>query len=289
MPTLKEKWFESVERKNSVLCAGIDPPESELERELKLPENVDKVAWTLEYIKSVAPFCAAIKTNAKFWEGEYDITGLKEIINLAHSLNLPVLDDYKAADLNDTNDSGIRFQKSIGFDALTIAPYGGNMEGTAELCRKHNIGAITMCLMSNKEYAREKNMWMEVEMLTYDIKDIEVIREKTCVRRYIQLAHDAALFNLDGIVVGAPSPDNHITEEELANVSRYFKELILSPGLGKQKGEANLLFKYFGPRNVIANVGTDLMFPNKNPNATHKEQAAAAEYYNNMLNEKRAA
>ena len=263
MPTLKEKWFESVERKNSVLCAGIDPPESELERELKLPENVDKVAWTLEYIKSVAPFCAAIKTNAKFWEGEYD--------------------------LNDTNDSGIRFQKAIGFDALTIAPYGGNMEGTAELCRKHDIGAITMCLMSNKEYAREKNMWMEVEMLTYDIKDIEVIREKTCVRRYIQLAHDAALFNLDGIVVGAPSPDNHITEEELANVSRYFKELILSPGLGKQKGEANLLFKYFGPRNVIANVGTDLMFPNKNPNATHKEQAAAAKYYNNMLNEKRAA
>ncbi|MBI2043331.1 orotidine 5'-phosphate decarboxylase [Candidatus Pacearchaeota archaeon] len=297
MQTLKEKWLESVERKNSILCAGLDPAEFGLKRRNKgLPEGVDKVEWSLKYLEAVAPYCAALKPNIKYWGGEKDIIGLKaEIIPKAHELGLIVIDDYKAADLNETNESGIYFNVQMGFDALTIAPYGGNMEGTAKLCKKWDIGAITMCLMSNPENKREKDMLVGLtydEEKEYDKEDIykyEVYGgESRFVSRYIQLAHDAAKFGLDGVVVGAPSPDNHITNKELLNISRYVndKMLVLCPGLGEQGGEAHSILNCFGRDNVIVNVGRGLMFP-KGSYSTPEEQAKAARFYKDMLNEKR--
>ena len=63
-----EKWLEAVERKRSVLCAGLDPAEFGMGRgEKGRPQGTDKLAWALDYIKQVGPHCAAIKPNLQYW------------------------------------------------------------------------------------------------------------------------------------------------------------------------------------------------------------------------------
>ena len=288
--TFKEKWLESVDRSGSVLCGGLDPAEFRMGRGNKgLPKNErHKIEWAHDYVEAIAPYCAAIKPNSKYWGGEEDRKGLKSLIEQAHDLGLVIIDDCKLADLNDTNEAGIYFDKKLGFDALTIAPYGGNMKGTADLCKKHEIGGITMCLMSNPEYKREKNSLIEVDPFSYDPNDVLYIDDVPHVRRYIQLAHDAVYGGLDGIVVGAPSKNNHITDEELKNVEKYSDGLVLCPGVGAQGGGAGALWNYFGKNNVIVNASRSMMFP-EGSDSSMQEQAEAAKYHRDLFNKERAA
>ncbi len=285
----REKWFEAVERKGSVLCAGLDPAEFEMGRgEKGLPKGVHKLNWALGYVEAVAPFCVAVKPNTQYWKGEFDAVNLREITEYARNLGLLIIEDSKLADIGSTNDVGI-FHASQRADAVTIAPYAGNMEEVAELCRKHGIGAITMCLMSNPEYDMEKNMFVETGVFDlYDSADVLEINGLPHTRRYMQLAHDANKFGLGGIVVGAPSPKNHITDEELAKVRKCVDDrmVVLSPGIGAQGGNAEVLWRYFGGNNVIANVGRAMMFP-KGSNSHPQDQAEIAEAYRDILNKLR--
>tara|TARA_Y100000310_G_scaffold142028_1_gene141442 strand:- start:746 stop:1498 length:753 start_codon:yes stop_codon:yes gene_type:complete len=236
------EWLESVQRKGSVLCAGIDPAEFEIGRgENGLLEGTNKLEWSLRYVEAVAPYCAAVKLNIQYWKGDYDSEDLRELVSFARDLGVVVIDDSKLADIGSTNDAGMFYSKDMGADAVTLAPFAGNMEEASKKTHERGIEAITMCLMSNPEYEEEKNSLVRVDAITtYDSEDIIPVRimgrknDSPFVRRYIQLAHDANRFGLDGVVIGAPSESNHITEEELAKARRYVGEsmLVLAPGWG---------------------------------------------------------
>jgi orotidine-5'-phosphate decarboxylase len=146
--------------------------------------------------------------------------------------------------------------------------------------------------MSNKQYEREKNMWVNVkdDAKGYDTIDVKMIDDIPHVRRYQQLARDANRFGLAGVVVGAPSEKNHIKPEELEKVRQYFGEegLILVPGIGAQGGEVTSLINYFGYNHIIANVGRGLMFSN-GANTSPNEQAEAAKSYFVMLSKLKKA
>tara|TARA_Y100000310_G_scaffold342839_1_gene447820 strand:- start:1110 stop:1994 length:885 start_codon:yes stop_codon:yes gene_type:complete len=292
--SFREKWLDAVERKGSVLCAGLDPAEFEIGRgEKGLPKGVKKLEWSVKYIHAVAPYCSAIKPNINYWKDTIDNASLEIIYGIAKDEGLVVIEDAKLADIGSTNDAGI-LSASKRTDAVTIAPYAGNMEGTNNLCKRQGVEAITMGLMSNPEYEREKNMLVRVVQDEEEEYERDLITSSAdrflYVKRYIQLAHDANKFGLSGIVVGAPSEDNHIIDKELADVRRYVSGnmLVLSAGVGEQGGEAEALFRYFNRNNVIVNVGRSLMFPNGS-NSSPKEQAETAEFYMDMLNELRAA
>jgi hypothetical protein len=46
--TFREKWLEVVEKKNTVLCAGLDPAIFEMERAEKgLPDFRSKLSWSM--------------------------------------------------------------------------------------------------------------------------------------------------------------------------------------------------------------------------------------------------
>jgi orotidine-5'-phosphate decarboxylase len=287
--TFKEKWLEAVENKNSVLCAGLDPAEFSMEREGKgLPEGVNKKKWALDYIKAVAPFCAAVKPNFQYWKSKGDINSLHAISKLSHDLGLVVIDDSKLADIGSTNDAGI-FYAAQRADAVTFSPFAGNMKEASEQAKSRKIGIIGMCLMSNPEYEREKNKLVDMskddEWKDFAINDISSFNT---VKQYLQLAFHANKFGLEGIVVGAPSSKNHIEESEIKKISYYFGNngLILLPGVGAQGGEADTIWKYFGKNNVIVNVSRSLMLP-KGSNSTTKQQAETARQYRDMLNELR--
>ena len=158
--SFKEKWLTAVEKKNSVLCAGMDPAEFHMGRgDEGLPESQpSKRHWALGYIEAVAPYCAAIKPNIQYWKGrgymqdEQDMCTLSEMCSLSHSLGMVVIEDSKLADIGPTNDAGMYYAAKKRMDAITYSPFAGNIKEAAEQAHKHNLGLISMCLMSNPEY-----------------------------------------------------------------------------------------------------------------------------------------
>jgi len=295
--SFKERWQEAVDKKNSVLCAGIDPAGFGMGRGDKgLPKGVKKMEWTEKYIRAVAPYVAAVKPNLQYWKGIGGMLALREIYDIAQEYGLVVIDDSKLADIGSTNDAGI-YHASYRADAVTFSPFAGNLEEAVNQAHKRDLGLIPMVLMSNPEYEREKNKLVRVtheegyrrrDVLFLDSEE-ESARESDYVRQYVQLAHDAAMFGADAVVIGAPSKKNHITSEEIAAVHRYVQNICLGlvPGVGEQGGEARELWKLFGKNDLIVNVGRGLMFPNGS-GSTEKEQAEKAKYYMEMLNEARA-
>lgn len=292
--TFREKWLEAVERKNSVICAGLDPAEFKMGRgDEGLPEGADKIRWALAYIKAVSPFVAAIKPNIQYWQKVRGMYALLRIGELARDLGLIVIEDKKLADIGATNDAGI-FYASERADAVTYSPFAGNLEEVVKQAHARQQGLISMVLMSNPEFKEEKNMFAPVKAsegyLDEDI--IEVQRGKEIVPHvfnYIRLAHLANIYGADGIVVGAPSGKNHITDDEIAKARKYAgaEMLVLTTGVGAQGGEAGAIYRHFAPENVIVNVSRGLMFPNGS-NSTNEEQAEAAEKYRDMVNAMRS-
>ena len=291
MASFREKWLAAVEQKNSVLCAGLDPAEYDLGREEEgLPDLVDKREWSFRYLEAVAPYAAALKINVNYWKDRDDMRTAEELADFAAAeCGMVPIDDSKPADISSTNEAAIFYAKKKGFDAITIATFAGNLEAAAEQARRWDIGLISMCLMSNPEYEDEKNSWKKVNADDhYENSDVSVIDGVPHVRQYLKLAHDAAKYGLDGIVIGAPSKKNHITESELQKVRQYSRDdtLVLLLGIGAQGGEASAIWKYSDKDNVIVNVGRASMFP-KGSNSAPYQQAEAARHYQKMLNELR--
>ena len=305
--TFGEKWLETVDKRNSVLCAGLDPAEYAMGRgDEGLLEGEDKLAWGLRYVESVSVFCAAVKPNIQYWKGRGDSSKLRIINERAKELGLLWIDDSKLPDIGSTNDAGMFYSKGlehdekvgIGFnaDAVTIAPYAGNMEEASRMAKARDLGAITICLMSNPEYQKEKSMLVRLnqdERDPYNIDHLvsyDSLGTNVFVPRYIQLAHDAEEFGLDGVVIGAPSDKNHIRDQEIKNVRDYLGDdkLVLLTGVGKQGGEAESIWRYFGKNNVIVNVGRALMIP-KGSRSTPDDHIDAAIHFKNRLNDLRKA
>ena len=307
MPSFKQSWLAAVEKKNSILCAGLDPAEFSMGRTEKgegLPKGIIKRDWIFKYIEAVAPYVAAIKPNFQYFKApsgfsaanKSDLDTLVETVDMAHARGLVVIEDSKLADIGSTNDAGLYHAQNKNMDAITFSPFAGNMEEASNQAHARGLGLISMCLMSNKEYEREKNKLVPVPEImndkvnTYFKSDIQMIKGEAHLKQYLQLAYDAKRFGIDGIVVGAPSSKNHIKGEEIKNIRIYVgnEMLVLVPGIGAQGGEISSLSKYFNSKNIIANVGRALMFPN-GAYSTPEQQAEAAKQYKEMLNNLRVA
>lgn len=286
--TFQEAWLAAVDVKNSVLCAGLDSAVYEMGRgEEGLPEGTNKRDWALRYVTAVAPYSAAVKPNINYWKGPGDSEALDDIHALALDLGCVWIEDAKLADIGDTNDAGMFYAARGKNDAVTFSPFAGNMGEAAKHGRARSIGIIPMCLMSNPEYEMEKGKLVPVSRDEYRARDIVLEHDGVpYVRQYVQLAHDAEKHRVAGVVIGAPSPKNHLTEEEVQAASVYLSpdRLILMPALGKQKGDASIHFRHFDGDRVIANVGRALMFPSGS--ATWED---AAKHYRDMLNDLRRA
>ncbi len=281
-----EKWLEAVDKKNSVVCAGVDPAEFEMGRKDEgLPEGADKRSWVLNYIAAVSPYCSAIKPNVNYFKNPGDMAIMKEAMELGRSLGMVSIDDSKLPDIGSTNDAGFYYAAKKGADAVVVAPFAGNLKEMAKQKSGRDIGAIVLCLMTNPEYEREKLKLVPVDSSGYDAADIIKVNDTNYVHQYIQLAHDARSFGIDGVVIGAPSAKNHLKESEIAKARHYLDSttLVLMPGMGKQQGEAGIHFKYFSPDSIIVNVSRNLMLPTGSY-STRDDQIAAARQYKEMLN-----
>ena len=287
----QEQWLRSVNEKNSVLVAGIDPPLPQYGWKRSIGD-IDPADLVEEWLEDVIDHAAAIKPNVQFYTLDWGPRVLERIGDVCRAFNTPVIHDRKLADILDTNDAALHATVQQGGSAVTIAPYAGNMQEVTQAAARRGLGTITMGIMSNTEFRRRKYALIPTpdsvssEFLLADGFDVN---GKFHVYQFIMDAWEARTSGVSGIVVGAPSAQNGITVEDLAKVRHYggAHMMVLMPGIyGKQKGSPDAAWPFFGPDRLMPNLSTELLFDDARL-LSREERRDRAAYFAKQFNEKR--
>jgi len=155
-----ETFFSFLEKRvddcSSLLCIGLDPHVSDLPS----PTAASALDFCLRLVKATAPYAAAFKPNAAFFEffGPDGWTALKQVIEAIQAESdrlgsmIPVILDAKRGDIASTAEAyaGSAFEH-LGAHAITLNPYlgkdsidpflGYKEKGVFLLCKTSNPGA----------------------------------------------------------------------------------------------------------------------------------------------------
>lgn len=239
--SFKEAWLEAVQKKKSLLCVGLDPALYGQRGGLTLQKGKDKLDYSLQVIDQVAPFAAAIKPNRQYFR-DVDRSSMQKITKAIKDRGMLAIDDAKIADIGSTNEAAFYDAKEEGFDAITYAPFPGNIKEAIETGHRLGLGVISLALMSNPEFALMKTAMIQDTPLPYYI------------------AQSVHQFAGDGLVVGAPSELNHIEGSELFRLQQLSPDsLKLVPGIGAQGGNVQEIIEAFGKLAII-NVSRDIFY-----------------------------
>jgi orotidine 5'-phosphate decarboxylase subfamily 2 len=229
-----ETFFSFLEKRvddcSSLLCIGLDPHASLLEK----PTAASALDFCLRIIKQTAPYAAAFKPNAAFFEflGPEGWTVLKQVIEAidAESRRLgsmiPVILDAKRGDIASTAEAYAKSTfESIGAHAITLNPYLGK-DSIEPFIGNPEKGAFLLCKTSNAG--------------SMDLQNLLVlpVGAESSAPLYIYVAHLAQQWNEKnniGIVVGATHP------AIMSNIRTAAPDLwFLSPGVGAQGADLKI-------------------------------------------------
>jgi uridine monophosphate synthetase len=217
----------------SLLCVGLDPHPSDL------PSPTASAAreFCLRIVKAAAPYAAAFKPNAAFFEsyGPDGWAALKDVIAAVQAESdrlgslIPVILDAKRGDIASTAEAYARSAfETLGAHAITLNPYLGKDSIDPFLAYKEK-GVFLLCKTSNPGAA--------------DLQDAIVVGADLGVRPgthvgvplHVYVAYLAQSWNTGdniGLVVGATQP------EALRRVRAAAPDLwLLVPGVGTQGGD----------------------------------------------------
>jgi uridine monophosphate synthetase len=206
---------------DSLLCIGLDPRTNSASAAREM---------CLRLIDATAPYAAAFKPNAAFFEalGPEGWAVLKEVI--AHvPPDIPVILDAKRGDIADTAEAYARSAfDGLGAHALTASPYLGR-DSLAPFLNRPDRGVFVLCKTSNLG-ADELQSLQTCEVS----KTSQVLLYEYVAERAGQWSgHDNV-----GLVVGATDP------EALARVRALAPDLwFLVPGVGAQGGNLESALK----------------------------------------------
>ena len=219
---------------SSLLCVGLDPHPSDL------PASTAEAARTfcLNLIKATAPYAAAFKPNAAFFElyGAEGWTALKDVIEAIQAESyrmgsmIPVILDAKRGDIASTAEAYAQSAfKTLGAHAITLSPFLGKDSIDPFLAYKEK-GVFILCKTSNPGAA--------------DLQDLAITARPTPDGRgdgemgrylYEYIAQLAQAWNRGdniGLVVGATQLDA-LRRVRAAAPGLWF----LVPGVGTQGGD----------------------------------------------------
>jgi len=257
------KFKELLEKKNSVLCIGLDPAVPGQRRDNVIPNryiddfkgdrNEARLKFCFDIVDQTAKFAIAAKPNEQYLRG-FDHDDHKRLTKYIQEHGLLSIYDCKLGDIGDSAESNLFWMHEWGYDAITVHTQPGNLEQVVNIARSYSppIGVIALTLMSNQEA-------------------IKYMKESTHHEKpvYLCIAEDIRRTGADGCVVGATG---HVTEEDIKSIRTECGEdkLFLIPGVGAQKGDPEKAIKA-GGKNVLINVGRDIIY---SPNPKDR-----AEYY----------
>ncbi len=225
-----ETFFTFLEKRvddsSSLLCVGLDPHVSDLQ------ENTAAAAldFCLNLVKQTAPYAAAFKPNAAFFEvfGADGWVALKRVIDSIREESarmgskIPVILDAKRGDIASTAEAYAKSAfENLGADCITLNPYLGK-DSIEPFTKNPEKGIFILCKTSNAGSADLQNL-----MVTSN--------DSTAAPLYIYVAQLAQRWNVNnniGVVVGATHPQ--IMETIRAAAPDLW---FLAPGVGAQGGD----------------------------------------------------
>lgn len=262
--TFAEQLEARVRAVDSLVCVGLDPHP----QDLSAPTGEAALAFARRIVSLTAPYAAAFKPNAAFFEalGEPGWRALRTLIAEIPD-DIPVLLDAKRGDISSTAAAYARAAfKELGADALTVNPYLG-ADAVQPFLRDPARGVFLLCKTSNPGSA--------------DLQDLPVLdggRPRPLYERVAELAQGWNTRDNVGLVVGATHP--HV----LAQVRAIAPDLwILAPGVGAQGGDAEATV-----RAGLRADGLGLLVNSSRGIARAADPAAAARALRDQLNAARA-
>ena len=209
-----DKLNAAVAQNDSLLCVGLDPDPALMPIE-------DVMAFNEAIIEATSDLVCAYKPNLAFYEA-FGADGWEILRRTVAAVpdEIPVIADAKRGDIGNTSAAYARaIFDVLGFDAMTVNPYGGK-DAVEPFLEYADKGILVWCRSSNPS-ARE-------------FQDL-VVDDETGKRPLWQaVALKANAWNTRGnvgIVMGATYP------EQLAEARRLCPALpILVPGVGAQEG-----------------------------------------------------
>lgn len=227
-----ETFFSFLEKRvddcSSLLCVGLDPHGSDL----KEPSPASALDFCLALVKQTAPYAAAFKPNAAFFEvfGAEGWTALKQVIEAinaeSHRLGsrIPIILDAKRGDIASTAEAYAESAfETLGVDCITLSPYLGK-DSIEPFVKNQEKGIFLLCKTSNPGAGDLQDLLLE----SGDLLHIHVAK----------LAQAWNVKNNIGLVVGATYP------ETLERVRVVAPDLwFLVPGIGTQGGDLESALK----------------------------------------------
>ncbi len=237
---------------SSLLCVGLDPHPSDL------PAPTAEAArdFCLRLVKATAPYAAAFKPNAAFFElyGPEGWSALKDVIAAVQAESdrmgsmIPVILDAKRGDIASTAEAYAESAfKRLGVHAITLNPYLGKDSIDPFLAYKEK-GVFLLCKTSNQgasdlqDLTVDGGRWtMDRGQQTVDGEERSMVYGPRSMPLYQHVAYLAQQWNVGnniGLVVGATQP------EALSRVRSAAPDLwFLVPGVGAQGGNLETALK----------------------------------------------
>ena len=268
-----ETFFSFLEKRvdecSSLLCVGLDPHVSDLAS----PTAASARDFCLNLVKQTAPYAAAFKPNAAFFEvfGADGWVALKQVIDAIKEESarrgsmIPIILDAKRGDIASTADAYAQSAfESLGADCITLSPYLGH-DSIEPFIQNSEKGVFLLCKTSNAG--------------SMDLQNLLVLppAADNPGPLYIYVAHLAAQWNVKnniGIVVGATHP------QIMSNIRAAAPDLwFLAPGVGTQGGELESTL-----RSGLRSDGKGLLIPmSRSISRAEKPGLAAAEIRDQIL------
>jgi len=227
-----ETFFSFLEKRvddcSSLLCVGLDPHNSEL----KEPSPASALDFCLNLVKQTAPYTAAFKPNAAFFEvfGAEGWTVLKQVIEAIKEESrhmgsmIPIVLDAKRGDIASTAEAYAKSAfETLDVDCITLSPYLGK-DSIEPFLNTQQKGIFLLCKTSNPGAG--------------DLQDLVLESGAPLHIHVAKLAQQWNTKNNIGLVVGATYP------ETLARVREVAPDLwFLVPGVGTQGGDLESALK----------------------------------------------
>jgi uridine monophosphate synthetase len=227
-----ESFFSFLEKRvddcSSLLCVGLDPHMSDL----KEPTAASALDFCLTLIKQTAPYAAAFKPNAAFFEvfGPEGWSVLKEVIEAIDKESrrlgsmIPVVLDAKRSDISSTAEAYAHSAfDSLGAHCITLSPYLGK-DSIDPFIQNSEKGVFLLCKTSNPGSG--------------DLQDIALANGDLLYEHVAKLAQQWNTKNNIGLVVGATHVDAMKRIREVAPGL-----WLLAPGVGAQGAELEYAMK----------------------------------------------
>ena len=252
---------EQIEKKGSVLCVGLDP---DIE---KIPDHYTKdvkgiTQFCIDIIHATKDFCIAYKPNLAFFEchGTKGWSALEEI-KAAIPDDIFTIVDAKRGDIGNTSKMYARaFFETLGFDAITVAPYMGE-DSIRPFLEFEGKWTIVLGLTSNAGSNDFQRLLM---------KEGEPLF-KNVIKKVKNWGSEANTM----FVVGATHPGDFTEIRQL--VPDHF---LLVPGVGAQGGSMQDVITYGkGKKNpgLFVNASRSILYASKGEDCMVKAKEEAIE------------